>query len=346
MNNSGKPLPALNVAVVGLGSIGRRHLENLGRLGIGRRLVVRRSRGANPAMQPPPDAVVVHGVQAALAERPDAAIICNPTSLHVETALAFLEAGVAVLVEKPLSHCPSEAARLLQAASRHRAKAGMAYCMRYHPAYAQAREALRAGRIGRVLYAKTWFESFLPDWHPWEDYRQSYAARRVLGGGVLPTVDHEIDFLNWCLGSPQHVGGTAIRTGALETDAEDLAMLSMVYRGAITAGLVLSLCRRDRSRGFEFIGSQGSLRFRLESPQLELVSAPDQPYQILWDGTGYDLNEAYVNMLADFLQNVAAGQPPPVPLEAGQAALRVACEVRGGEVGCDQHALASAGPPC
>jgi predicted dehydrogenase len=153
-------------------------------------------------------------------------------------------------MEKPISDRSTDARQLAEEASRRGLPACMAYCMRYHPAYAAAHEALRADAIGRVLYAKAWFESYLPAWHPREDYRQSYAARKDLGGGALRTLDHEIDFLNWCLGTPQAVVGSGGRSGALDGDADDHAALLIRYPGGAVATVQLSLCRRDRSRGF------------------------------------------------------------------------------------------------
>lgn len=315
----------LRVAVVGLGSIGRRHLENLGRLGVAQRVVVRRAQGANAAFEPPAGVAVAHSSQEAFALGLDAAIICNPTSLHVETALAYLDAGAAVLVEKPIAHRLDQATELVDAAAHLGVCAGMAYVMRYHPAYRLARNAIAAGRLGRVLYAKVWFEAYLPDWHPWEDYRLGYAARRELGGGALPTLDHELDFLNWCLGTPERAGGLSGRSGALEMDVDDWAALSIRYPGGVTASGTFSLCRRDRSRGFEFVGERATLRFSFEKGRLELLRGAEREAEPLWDDAGYDLNDAYLELLRDFLEALVDPlRPAPVPLEAGLHALRLA----------------------
>lgn len=209
-----KQYQQLRGAIVGFGSIGRRHAENLKKLGVECLVVVRRPSGRNPAFTPPEGACIVASHAEAIAEGLDFAVICNPTRFHVDSALPYLAAGIPILMEKPISDRCEDARQLAEEASRRGLPACMAYCMRYHPAYAAAREAVRAGTIGRVLYAKAWFESYLPAWHPWEDYRQSYAARKDLGGGALRTLDHEIDFLNWCLGTPQAVVGSSRRSGA------------------------------------------------------------------------------------------------------------------------------------
>src|SRR5688572_30326857 len=218
-----KAVQSVATGVVGYGSIGRRHAENLLALGIRRLLIVRRATRQNTAFHPPAEVEVVHEAEAAIERGVDLAIICTPTRLHFQAAAPFLAAGMPVLIEKPVAADVAEGRRLQMLAEKHETPCGTAYCMRYHPAYALARATIQQGRLGKVLYAKAWFESWLPDWHPWEDYRQSYAARSDLGGGVLPTLDHEIDFLSWCLGRPHCISGVSHRSGALEMEVDDTA---------------------------------------------------------------------------------------------------------------------------
>lgn len=310
------------VAVVGLGSIGRRHCENLCRLGLAPPVIVRRPGSPNPAFVPPEDSAVVHSNAEALAAGVDLAIVCNPTSLHVGTALEYVEAGIPVVVEKPLAHSLAAGQRLAEAAQRRGVRVVVAYCMRYHPAYALARRLLSEGAVGPVAYAKAWFESYLPAWHPWEDYRRSYAARRDLGGGALRTLDHEIDFLNWCLGRPHRVAGHAGRSGVLEIDADDHAALRLHYPHGITAGVELSLCRRDYARGFEFVGSQATLRFAFDRGRLELAGTGEP--QLLWESRGYDLNQMYVDLLTQVLDDLDTGNSHSPAIDDGLATLAVA----------------------
>ena len=324
-----KPISELTVAVIGFGSIGQRHFRNLARLGVKRRIVVRRAEGCNPAFTPPSGTAVVHTHEAALAERPDLAVICNPTRLHVEAASVYVEAGVPVLVEKPLGDRPADAARLVKISNAGELLAGMAYPLRYHPAYDAARSALAAGAIGRPLYAKAWFESYLPDWHPWEDYRLSYAARQELGGGVLPTLDHEIDFLNWCFGRPERFFGVCRRSGTLDAGVDDVALLTGTYASGPVVTIQLSLCRKGRSRGFELIGEHGTLRYSIDRGQLDRIAQDGAAVELIRRDCGDEIESMYVEMLADVLRAVAAGKKvAPVPLECGMRALQVCAEVQ------------------
>jgi predicted dehydrogenase len=333
----------LTVAVVGYGSIGRRHLANLERLGVGLRLVVRRREGANPAFASPTDAAVVHSDDEAIERGIDAVIICNPTCFHVASAERYIAAGVPVLIEKPLCAVGQEAAaaRLAATAPERNVTAGVAYCLRYHPAYRLAREAVAAGRLGRLRAARAWFESYLPDWHPWEDYRQTYAARAELGGGVLPTLDHEIDWLNWCLGKPEDVDAEVSTSRTLEMDVPDTARLRIIYPGDVTAEVSLSLCRRERSRGFELTGDNGTLSFSWQTGSLLLEGGPSgRRSQCLWSQGAaqppYDVNAMYEGLLEDFVRAVQLGVEAPIPLPWGLAATRV-CQLALATKGAGSH---------
>ncbi|HET6881980.1 MAG TPA: Gfo/Idh/MocA family oxidoreductase [Pirellulales bacterium] len=317
----------LSVAIVGYGSTGRRHAENLGRLGVARRVIVRRQHAANPAFTSPVDALVVHSVQQSIAAGIDLAIVCNPTSLHIATAREYLASGVAVLVEKPLAGELAEAERFVADAELSGVPAGMAYCLRYHPAYLLAHEYVCRGELGRMERVRAWFESYLPEWHPWEDYRQSYAARAELGGGVLPTLDHEIDFINWCFGPPPTTRGVSSRSGLLDADVDDEATLTMHY-GSFESEIRLSLSQRDRRRGFEMVGSEATLSFSFEQQLLRLARRETGREEILWHEPEFDLNRMYLGLLDDALSAVAARRQMPVPLWTGLHALRVAAAVQ------------------
>lgn len=310
------------VAVVGFGSIGRRHCDNLGRLGIARRVVVRRPDSRNPAFSPPGGVRVASSPREALDTGIDLAIVCTPTSLHVDGAMEFVQAGIPVLVEKPLCHRLADGQRLAEAARRRGTVVAVAYCMRFHPAYALAHQLLAGGAVGRVVHANAWFESYLPGWHPWEDYRQSYAARHDLGGGAIRTLDHELDLLNWCLGRPEKVAGYAANSGCLEIDADEHAVVLMEHPGGATSTARLSLCRRDHARGFEFVGTEATLRFRFDTGRLERL-APGVS-EVLWEDSQYDLNQMYLAMLAQFLDDLESGQSHLARLDDGLANVAIA----------------------
>src|SRR5919202_203120 len=187
--------------VVGLGSIGRRHARNWAALGLGEVLVCREHGKEHPEPLGV-DAQTFGDLDTALAARPDVVLVTNPTSRHIATARRAIQAGAHVLVEKPLGASLDGVDDLLRLAEAKTRVVAVGYNLRFHPGLARLRELLHTGAIGRPLFARAEVGEYLPAWHPWEDYRQSYAARRDLGGGAVLTLSHELDAICWLLGQP------------------------------------------------------------------------------------------------------------------------------------------------
>jgi predicted dehydrogenase len=319
-----KPVTGLKGVVVGLGSIGNRHIQNLLAMGVHNLTVVRRSNSVNRQFTPDDRVHVCHSLSEALSAQPDFAIVCNPSSLHADTAAECLEAGVHVLVEKPLGRTMGASEKRLAALAGTSGRVcAMAYCMRYHPAYRMAREQIRGGGIGKCLYASSWFEGYLPDWHPWEDYRTSYAALPEQGGGALRTLDHEIDFLNWVLGPAVTSAGMSRNTGSIGIVADDVAHVVSEHPGNVTSRITVAFCRKPASRGFEFVGDSGTLSYLMESGQLLHVNRDGKATDLL-QSTSSDVQQMYKDLVTDFLAVVAQEHTSCqlAHLRDGSAALR------------------------
>jgi len=234
-----------------------------------------------------------------------------------------------VLIEKPLAMDLQQAEAARNWLTTAPAPIGVAYCLRYHPAYRLAREALLEGKIGQVQSARAWFASYLPDWHPWEDYRTSYAARPEQGGGVLPTLDHELDYLLWCFGAPTEVRGRSWRSGQLEMPADDSAECALRFGDDVCAEIRLSMCQPRGSRGFEFVGSRGALHLDWGTGQLDWrnESGGKPTDALLWNHPDWDVNVMYVDLLRDALEAAMAKRPFPIPWQTGRESLRAIASV-------------------
>ena len=168
--------------IAGLGSIGRRHLRNLKTLGQTDLLLYRTHQATLPDTELS-DYPTYAELNEALAQQPDGVIVANPTSLHLEVATAAARAGAALLIEKPVSDSLL-GIRELQAALDEASKPALVgFHLRYHPVLRQIKELVDSNQLGKALKAHAHWGEYLPGWHPWEDYRNSYAARADLGGG-------------------------------------------------------------------------------------------------------------------------------------------------------------------
>ena len=232
----------LKVLVVGLGGVGQRHVRNLRSL-LGedvsiiayrvRRLahVVTASLGVKPDSGVEEEYKIrVHTrLEDALAERPSIAFICNPSSLHVPVALACARAGCDLFIEKPVATELAGAALLLAEVQRKELIAVVGYQLRFHPAFRALEQLVRHRRIGSVLAVRVAVGEYLPGWHPYEDYRQMYASRAELGGGVVLSQIHEFDYLYALFGLPRRIFSIGGHLSDLEIDVEDVASSLMEF---------------------------------------------------------------------------------------------------------------------
>src|SRR3989338_5591581 len=166
--------------ICGLGSIGKRHLENLERLGVACEniFIFRTGKGAKDFG----DKVleehknrhpIFFNLDEALNERPDAAIISNPTSLHVSSALKAAKSGSHIFIEKPLSNSLEGVDELINEVDEKGLSAHVAYNFRFHPLLIQTKKWLEIGAIGEAVSVRAEMSGRITDWHPWEDFRAS-----------------------------------------------------------------------------------------------------------------------------------------------------------------------------
>jgi predicted dehydrogenase len=291
-----EPLRAL---VVGLGSIGRRHARNWVALGLGPVAVCRQTH----TTQPEPLGVAVQeftDLGRALAERPDVVLITNPTSLHVETACTALQAGAHLFVEKPLSHAFQGVADLIEEAKRRQKTLMVGYNLRFHPGLIRFKQLIEQGAIGQPVSARAEAGEYLPDWHPWEDYRASYSGRVDLGGGALLTFSHELDSLCWVLGAPSRVVAMAAHASLLEIATEDVAELVLQFPNRALASVHVDYLRRPPSRSLEIVGEEGVLRWEYDANRILRYAPGTRQWRVEEGDPRFQRNDMYLAELQHF----------------------------------------------
>lgn len=193
--------------MVGVGSIGTRHVEVLSALGCEVAVVSRRGDAAGPRRF----ATIAEGVASA---GPDYVVLARETARHAADVEELAAAGFRgrVLVEKPLTSDPVE----LPLGGF--ARVGVAYNLRFHPVLERLRQELTGARVATVLAHAG---QHLTTWRPGSDHRRSYSADPAAGGGVLRDLSHELDYLQWLFGPWQSVAAHGGRTGALDVASDD-----------------------------------------------------------------------------------------------------------------------------
>lgn len=331
--------------IAGLGSIGRRHFRNLITLGE-RDIVLLRARKATL----PDDELAGYPVETDIHEalekhKPDAVIVANPTALHLDVAIPAAEAGCAILLEKPVSDSLDRLDLLQQAAQKSGSKILVGFQFRYHPTLNKARELIRANALGKILTVHAHWGEYLPQWHPWEDYRHSYAARADLGGGVIRTLTHPLDYLRFLIGEVESIWSFNGHISPLELEVEDIAEIGLKFSDGAIGGVHLNYVQRPPRHTLEIVGTQGTLRWDNADGILHLYQFPapfgsysDLPpapaIETFSPPEGFERNHLFGSQMRHFIETARGESPagmisdPLCTLEDGVMALRLALAAR------------------
>ncbi len=324
---------------VGLGGIGQRHLRNLRRQrGAELEIHAFRVRGERSVLDdslkivPGEDLETKYGLhvhselERALAAKPDVVFVTNPSGLHVATAMAALEAGAHVLVEKPLASSLSDVASLVGVSERSGRVGYVAYQLRFHPGFIRLSELLQQGVLGRPLFADAVVGEYLPGFHPYEDYRRMYAARRDLGGGVTLSQIHEIDYLMALFGRPERVFSLGGKLSDLELDVDDVSSSLLEFRCAgrsMPVRLHQDFVQRPAERHLVLVAERGKVEWSLSGRSFKRWSAEGELVES-HDYSALPRNQLFEQELTHFLACVESGATPNVSLRSGAESLAVA----------------------
>lgn len=312
--------------VVGLGSIGRRHARIVHEIFPDVQIVALRRRGKSEPV-PPEVGGCVMSLEEALEFRPQAAVVANPASSHLDVALPLAEAGIHLLIEKPISHTSCGVAELIALCEARGLTLITGYNLRYLPSLQRFSNLLREDVVGRVMSVRAEVGQFLPSWRPETDYRQTVSAQASLGGGVLLELSHEIHYLRWLFGEVDWVSATTARQSRLEVDVEDTAhmvigFVSKAGEVPVIAALNMDFIRRDSTRTCSVIGETGTLRWNAVAGTVEIFGESADGWQALF--TAEDQRDtSYVAEWQDFLTCMESGASPRVSGHDGLAVLGV-----------------------
>jgi predicted dehydrogenase len=283
--------------VIGAGSIGERYIRNLWMLGY-QNIIVLRTRNLPFRDIAEARVTVVTSWKEVEALKPVSAFVCNPTSMHLSSALECAKRGIHVLVEKPLSHTADGLDELAQQALSKNILVQVGYMMRYHPLLKKVHQMILTQSSGKLLQIKSHWGEYLPDWHPWEDYRDSYAAKRALGGGVALTLSHDLDLANWLAGAELLQYKRLFNfSSALEVDVESGADFLLQYANGVNAQVHLNYFQRVKERWYHFIFEEANVKIDFFTNEL-IIRRPQG--EIVERLENFDRNDLFLEQIKDF----------------------------------------------
>jgi predicted dehydrogenase len=314
--------------IAGLGSIGRRHLRNLIALGEDDIVLLRSHRSTLPEEELAGFIVETDLSEALRKHRPAAVIVANPTALHLDTAIPAAEAGCSILLEKPISSSLDRLDLLQSAVSCTGAKVLVGFQLRFHPCLTRARQLISGERLGRLLSAHVYFSEYLPAWHPWEDYRRGYAARADLGGGVLLTQCHSLDYLPWLMGKVESVWGFLAKLSDLDLDVEDTAEIGVRFAEGSVGSLHIDYAQQPPSHRVEISGTRGGLVCDLHAGTTRLYDVARKEWEEYGLPPSWERNVMFLEEMKHFLAVVKGDTDPACTLHDGIRVMQIISAVQ------------------
>lgn len=312
----------MKIVVVGCGSIGARYVRWLNDLGA-QVIACDSDPEKLETFKVLNDVICVTNLDDALSRQPDRVLVATPPNTHADVACAGFEAGVDVLIEKPIASTHEDAKRIVDTAKRLARKAWVVCNMRFHDGPQTLKHNM--SKIGSPLFARVHFGHRLSQMRP--AGTNIFASSKDEGGGVVLDCIHEIDYLRWFFGEVDSVDSWVGQIGPDKIDAEDYAEINLLFKSGMRVALHLDFIMRRKRRGAEVIGTEGNLHWNSEgrAPENCTVSfADDKGESILLHNTKVDPSVDYIRMLQDFI----AGGESLQSASDGMRALSVALKAR------------------
>jgi predicted dehydrogenase len=302
--------------VVGLGSMGKRRIRNLQQLGVAEiaGLDLREDRRA--------EAHALYGVtsfdqiEAAMQWGPDAVIVSTPPNLHLPFAQIAVDAGKHYFTEAGVS---AEGFADLAAHAAEANLVGAPSCtMRFHPSIRKIKSLLAEGAIGRLLTFSHQFGQYLPDWHPWEDYRDYYVSQPETAA-CREIVPFELVWLTDLLGPVREVTAMKGRLGDLDADIDDVYHLLLRLGDKAIGHLQVDIVARAPRRELCLLGTEGNLTWSASDKTVRLYRSADESWQEYPEAeaaieagyTMFSIEDMYVDEMKAFKEACEGGEPYP-----------------------------------
>ena len=232
----------------------------------------------------------------------DAAVIAVPTAFHIQILNALLSVGIKnIYLEKPVSHNYNEIDQSIQLIKKINARVIVGYDLHYDAGLQKVKELITSNTIGTIVSANAQVGQYLPDWRPYEDYRQGMSAKIETGGGVMLDLVHEFDYLYWLLGNVKTIASFNKNSNALKIETEDVAEVLLQFNNGVIATIHLDYLQQKLVRNCLITGSEGSIYWDLASSKVKWILKDKSEHE--FDYSGFERNDRFIKIIKDFLQS-------------------------------------------
>jgi len=289
----------MNVLIIGLGSIGKKHVDALRKLEPNVTVFALRSSKCEDVYL---DVINIYTILD-LKTPIDFVIISNITSEHEKSILQVIELNCPIFIEKPILSNIKNAENISKKLSSNNIHTYVACNLRFHPAIKFISNYLQTSNL-KINEVNIYSGSFLPDWRKGKNFRETYSSNKRLGGGVHLDLIHEIDYCTWLFGFPEKVFSVKRSLSTLNIDSFDYANYILQY-SKFTATIILNYYRRDKKRQLEIITDDTTILIDLEKNRIINLMTRE----ILFS-KNFNILETYLDQMSYFVENIRSNKQP------------------------------------
>jgi len=280
----------MKILIIGLGSIGQRHLRNIKKLNIKCQIYAIRKKSTTPLLsnnnkplkgdiKKKYSIIFLKNLDELIKKKIklDCAFVCTPSSFHVQQLIWLIKNNINSFVEKPLGSSLNKIKELeVLLKKKNKIITMVGFQLRFNPIIMYLKNILQKKHyIGNLLSVHIHHGEHIKDFHPYEDYRISYAANKSLGGGVILTQIHEIDYLLHLFKDYrfEKIQSISSKVSNLDIDVEDVLSANFLLKKnqhKILCSMHLNFYERPKKRKIYLIGEKGSIKVCLNSQKISI----------------------------------------------------------------------------
>jgi predicted dehydrogenase len=295
----------MKVLVVGTGSIGTRHINNLKTLG--HEVYAMDFNKESLEKVRPLVRACFSSLDEALTVKPEAAFICTFSNAHIPAALKCARSGCHLFIEKPLS-TSLKGVKTLQETVKAKKLVNMIGCnMRFHPGIAYLHDILeKKSEFKKIISARLEFGYYLP--FAKKDYSKSYMANKKLGGNIIFDCIHELDYAVWFFGIPRKVICSAGKVSNLKLDTQDLAEMIIEFESGARVSIHLDYLQHGYSRSCKIVSDEATANWDYTNGLVGVISKKSKKWRWKDKKTELYYNRMFLDEIKYFLRTVKSGK--------------------------------------
>jgi predicted dehydrogenase len=271
-----------NILIIGLGSIGQRHFLNLKKINKNLKFFAIRRKKKSPHLNnnnkvikkkflSQKNQIKEINFNQITNFKFDLALITNPTSLHLQTAIKIAKKKINLFIEKPISNNTKMIYDLLKLIKKNKLICAVGFQTRYDDLLDKIKSIIDSKELGEIQKCYIEHKHYLPYHHVYEDYKISYASRKDLGGGVLLCFSHEFDYANFLFGNPKYSYCSIQNSNKLKINVESSSLIIAKYNKNINVIFDLDFWKKKPTRNCRIQFDDGFVDWNLLKNQLKII---------------------------------------------------------------------------